>query len=75
MDIGHLTIEVAGGIADGFLDWAGGRLDAPASQDREQAAATLLALMEGMVLLDAVGRPAMADAAAAGLQAAIRGAP
>lgn len=51
---------IAGRIVDGFLAWAAARLDeaAPAGQ-----AALLLATVDGLALLDAVGRGAAAEAA------------
>ena len=57
--------EIAGDIADGFLAWVAIRLqregDAPSS------APLFLASIEGMYLLEAIGRSALADAAAAEL--------
>jgi AcrR family transcriptional regulator len=51
---------VAGMIADGFADWISSRLKAKSAQE----AARLLATVEGLVVLDAVNRPNLADAAA-----------
>jgi AcrR family transcriptional regulator len=52
---------VAGRIADGFRDWMGARLKVDREQDRAPLAAALLTTIEGLVVLDAVGR---GDAAA-----------
>lgn len=57
---------ISGHIADGFLSWIGSRLDV-AEADRARSAAALLVVMEGLVLLDAIGRPEVAEAAAAAL--------
>jgi AcrR family transcriptional regulator len=54
---------VAGHIADGFLSWIASRLNV-AEAERARLAAALLAAVEGLVLLDAIGRPELADAAA-----------
>jgi hypothetical protein len=51
--------QVAGIIADGFATWISSRL-AAATPDE---AARLLATVEGLVVLDAVGRGGLADAA------------
>lgn len=55
---------VAGTIADGFLDWVAGRLRVEHEADRRATAALLLATVDGLALLDAVGRGALADDAA-----------
>jgi hypothetical protein len=60
----HRTIS--GHIADGFLGWIASHLSVPEA-DRAGSAAALLALVEGLVVLDAVGRPDLADAAALAL--------
>jgi len=52
---------IAGEIADGFLAWAAARLE------RESDAPLFLASIEGMYLLRAIGRDAIADGAAAAL--------
>jgi AcrR family transcriptional regulator len=51
--------SVAGGIADGFLGWIKARLDPPDTA----AAARLIAMLDGTVLLDMIGRERIADAA------------
>lgn len=51
--------RVAGAIADGFLAWIAARLDPP----DEAAAARLIAMLDGVVLLDMIGRERLADAA------------
>ncbi len=56
---------VAGQIADGFLAWAAGRLQVEREEDRIPSAALLIATVDGLALLDAVGRDGMADSAAA----------
>lgn len=55
---------VAGRIADGFLAWVAGRLRVEREEDRRATAALLLATVDGLALLDAVGRGAVADEAA-----------
>lgn len=57
---------VAGAIADGFRAWLAQRLVAPNGVDPDAQAARLLATIEGLLLLDAVGRRSMADQAVAG---------
>jgi AcrR family transcriptional regulator len=56
----------SGHIADGFLAWIASRLDVPEA-DRAGSAAALLAVIEGLVVLDAVGRHDLAKVAAAAL--------
>lgn len=48
--------RIAGRIADGFLTWIAERL-AGTSADRTRRAAYLLATVEGVMLLEGVGRP------------------
>ncbi len=55
---------VAGRIADGFLAWAADRLHVEREADRAPLAALLLATVDGLVLLDAVGLGAVANSAA-----------
>lgn len=50
--------RVAAAIAGGFAAWLAERLERAADAPR------LLALIEGIALLDAIDRPALADAAA-----------
>ena len=57
---------IAGGIADGFLGWVESRLDVGPEGDRSRSAALLLATIEGLLVLDAVGRRTIADSAVAG---------
>jgi len=57
-------LGVAGRIADGFLAWAARRLQVEQEADRIPYAALLLATVDGLALLDAVGRGALADCAA-----------
>ncbi len=58
---------VAGQIADGFLAWTASRLQVEQEAGRIPLAALLLATVDGLALLDAVGRSAIADDAAAAL--------
>jgi len=53
--------DVAGEIADGFLAWVAIRLQP--EEGREPLAPLFLAAIEGMYLLEAIGRGAIADAA------------
>lgn len=57
---------VSGSIADGFLSWMESRLSV-AETERARSAAMLLVIIEGLVLLDAIGRSNLADIAAAAL--------
>jgi AcrR family transcriptional regulator len=55
--------NVAGAISDGYLAWVASRLE-PASEGAPPLSAALfLAAIEGMYLLTAIGRPALAAAA------------
>lgn len=54
---------IAGDIADHFAAWAAARLDAPPARRRDQGA-LLSAAVDGLAVLAAAGRPALADAAA-----------
>ena len=56
-------LHVAGEIADGFLAWVTSRLKVEAQGDHAKSAALFVACIEGMYLLEAVGRPGIADAA------------
>jgi len=58
---------IARQIADGFLAWTAGRLLVDREEDRMSVAALLLATVDGLALLDAVGRSNMADSAATAL--------
>ncbi len=62
---------VAGLIADGFLAWTAGRLLVEREADRTPLAALLLATVDGLALLDAVGRDGMADSAVAALSTSV----
>lgn len=55
--------RLAGPIAAGFHQWIAARLDAPEAERAAQAA-RLLALVDGMLLLDAAGTPELAALAA-----------
>ena len=52
----------AGQIAGYFIDWVAGRLDIEDATLRAGEAAALVALLDGVVLLDCVGRQASSDA-------------
>ena len=54
---------VAGQMADGFHAWAASQLDGPDEATRRAAAARLIATVDGLVLLDLVGRPETATLA------------
>ncbi len=54
---------IAGRIADGFLAWTAERLHVDREADRAPQAALLLATVDGLTLLDAVGRGDVADRA------------
>lgn len=54
---------IAGQIFDGFLAWAAARLKVEDESDRPRQAALLLGTVEGLVLLDAVGRGTTAETA------------
>jgi AcrR family transcriptional regulator len=55
----------AAGIVGAFLAWAAERLDLPPGPARDAATARLLATVDGIALLAAVGRKDAADSAAA----------
>src|SRR5579871_5560028 len=61
---GEPHLAVAGRIADGFLAWGAAHLATPPGVDPKAEAARLLATIDGMLLLDAVGRAEAADLAA-----------
>ena len=52
----------AGQIADYFIAWVAGRLDIEDQAERMAEAAALVALLDGVVLLDCVGKQASSDA-------------
>jgi len=58
-------LAVSGAVAAGFLAWVEGHLEPPAGQDGRELAALLLAAIDGMMLLDAVGLGEACDAATA----------
>ena len=55
--------NVAGAITDGYLAWVTSRLEPQSDGARPLSAALFLAAIQGMYVLTAVGRPAIADAA------------
>ena len=58
-------LAVSGAVASGFLAWVEGHLAPPEGQDGRELAALLLAAIDGMMLLDAVGLGEACDAATA----------
>ena len=58
--------RIAGAIASGFIAWGAGRLDGADDSERQRLATLLLATIDGLVLLDAVGLGDAADGAVAG---------
>jgi AcrR family transcriptional regulator len=56
--------DLAGKIADGFLVWAATRLEPESDGEVPSLAPLFLASIEGMYLLKAIGRGAVADSAA-----------
>lgn len=54
---------VAAAIMAGFVDWTGDHLETAEGADHDAEAALLLATVEGLLFLDAVGRRDVADAA------------
>jgi AcrR family transcriptional regulator len=56
--------DVAGQIADGFLAWVTVRLQPESDGEPPLLAPLFIASIEGMYLLKAIGRPALADSAA-----------
>ena len=65
-------LHLAGEIADGFLAWVASRLKVEARSDRTTSPALFLACIEGMHVLEAIGRPGIADSAAAELNNRLR---
>jgi AcrR family transcriptional regulator len=61
---------IAGRIADGFLAWVAHRLQPSEEAARGREAALLLATVDGLALIDAVGRRAAADEAMEALPSA-----
>lgn len=56
---------LAGPIADGFLAWVATRLAVGPGQDHARMSALLLATVEGLLVLEAVGRRTMSETAVA----------
>lgn len=65
--------HVAGTIADGYLTWVASRLAPDESGAPTASAALFLAVVEGMYLLDALGRPNLARDAMTGISAGAAG--
>ena len=64
--------DIAGQIADGFLDWVAIRLKPESDGEPPLLAPLFLASIEGMYLLEAIGRGALADSAATELSSRTR---
>jgi AcrR family transcriptional regulator len=62
-------LYIAGQIADKFLAWVTSRLKVKAHENLAASAALFLTFLEGMHLLDAIGRPSIAESAATALTA------
>ena len=56
-------LDLAGEIADGFLAWVTSRLEGKSDCEPPSSAALFMASIEGMYLLEAIGRHGIADAA------------
>ena len=54
-------LGVAGHIADYFVGWVATRLDVDGDTERHVEAARIVALLDGIVLLDCVGRAGVSD--------------
>ena len=54
-------LGVAGTIADTFVDWVATRLNVADPQARQAEAAHIVALLDGIILLDCVGRASASD--------------
>jgi len=61
-------LTVAGAVADGFVALAAARIDLPDEPARQAAAVRLIALLDGALLLDLVGRSPLANLALPGSQ-------
>ena len=55
--------RIAGEIADGFLAWIMSRLQPEAGSDQAASAALFMALVEGLYILENLGRPSIANSA------------
>lgn len=55
--------SIAGQIADGFLQWTAARLQVDQEDQRTPTAALLLATVDGLALLNALGRDSIVSAA------------
>ncbi len=60
--------QITGAIFDGFLDWVGARLEVERESDRAGQAALLLATVEGIEVLNAIGREQAVALALEGLR-------
>ncbi len=64
-------LHIGGQIADGFLAWVTSRLKVRTRGDHAASAALFLASIEGLYMLEAIGRPGIAVSAAAELANAV----
>jgi AcrR family transcriptional regulator len=55
--------DVAAAIIDGFLDWLSARMDVADPAAGREAAALILATIDGLAMFDAIGREDLTDAA------------
>lgn len=65
-------LHVAGQIADGYLAWVTSRLKVKGNGNHAASAALFLASIEGMYILETIGRPGIAHSAATELTARLR---
>ncbi|WP_128914082.1 TetR family transcriptional regulator [Granulicella sibirica] len=65
-------VQVVGQIADGFLAWVTSRLEVEPKGNHAASAALFLASIEGMYLLEAIGRPDLATSAGSELVSNLR---
>ena len=64
--------HIAGEIADGFVTWIASRLKTEVHRDQAASAALFMALVEGLHILEAIGRHSIADSAASEINAKVR---
>ena len=61
--------DFAGRLADGFLDWVAARLEPGADGEPSPMAPTLVAAIEGLLFVSAIGRSELAESAVVELMA------